>query len=172
LRFVKPDATEAEAHAALRFAALEDYVERLPEGIHTVLGEGGVNLSGGQQQRLSIARTFLRDPSILILDEATSSLDARSEQQIQQELERLMQGRTTLVIAHRLSTIYNAHRIVVLHEGRIVESGTHRELMDKRGAYYDLVSSQTQASIPLDNITLEEINSGQAGPVATVSALA
>lgn len=163
LRFVKPDATEEEAFAALRFAALAEYIERLPEGIHTVLGEGGVNLSGGQQQRLSIARTFLRDPSILILDEATSSLDARSEQQIQQELERLMQGRTTLVIAHRLSTIYNAHRIVVLQEGRIVESGTHQQLMNRRGAYYELVSTQAHAAEPMEHLLEDKISSDDSG---------
>jgi len=149
LRFVQPDATEEQAREALRFAALEEYVDRLPEGIHTSLGEGGVNLSGGQQQRLSIARAFLRDPSVLILDEATSALDTHSEQQIQRELERLMQGRTTIIIAHRLSTIYNADVIVVLKEGQIAEAGTHNELLARKGAYYDLVSAQTYAATPI-----------------------
>lgn len=144
LRFVKPDATEEEAWDALRFAALEDYVRSLPEGIDTYLGESGVNLSGGQQQRLSIARVFLRDPSVLILDEATSALDTMSERLIQDELEKLMQGRTTIVIAHRLSTIYNADKIVVMQAGRIVEAGTHQELMAHGEAYFELAAAQSQ----------------------------
>lgn len=142
LRFARPDATEAQAHDALRFAALEPFIQSLPDGIHTMLGEGGVNLSGGQRQRLSIARVFLKDPAILVLDEATSALDTLAERQIQVELEKLMAGRTTLVIAHRLSTVRNADRIVVMSEGRIVETGTHSELLARRGAYYELASLQ------------------------------
>jgi subfamily B ATP-binding cassette protein MsbA len=151
LRFANPDATEEKVHEALRFAALGPFIESLPNGIHTALGEGGVNLSGGQRQRLSIARVFLKDPAILILDEATSALDTVAEQQIQSELEKLMAGRTTLVIAHRLSTVRNADRIVVMNAGQIAESGTHDELLAKRGAYYELASLQ-QTTTPLTMI--------------------
>ena len=150
LRFVKPEATEAEVREALRLAALSEFVDRLPAGLNTMLGEKGVNLSGGQQQRLSIARVFLRNPAILVLDEATSSLDAQAEAAIQGEFERLMDGRTAIIIAHRLSTIRRADRIIVLSGGRIRESGRHEELMARRGAYFDLV--QAQAEIPADEL--------------------
>ena len=147
LRFAKPDATEEQALEALRFAALAPFIEKLPKGIHTMLGESGVNLSGGQRQRISIARVFLKDPAILILDEATSALDTGAEQQIQAELEKLSAGRTTLVIAHRLSTVRNADRIVVLKDGRIDEVGNHEELITKRGAYYALASMQVPTEL-------------------------
>lgn len=143
LRFVKADATDAELRDALRFAALEDFVAGLPDQLESVIGEAGVNLSGGQRQRLSIARVFLKNPNILILDEATSALDTRSEQQIQEELEKLMRGRTTLIIAHRLSTIRRADRIVVMSHGRIAESGTHAELIRRGGLYHKMVSVQS-----------------------------
>ncbi|OGV67087.1 MAG: hypothetical protein A2498_01745 [Lentisphaerae bacterium RIFOXYC12_FULL_60_16] len=142
LRFAKPDATEDEVTAAIRFAALESFIAQLPEGVHTELGEGGVNLSGGQRQRISIARVFLKNPSLLILDEATSALDTVAEQQIQKELEKLMHNRTTLIIAHRLSTVRHADRIVVMDRGRLVESGTHDELLANRGLYYELANMQ------------------------------
>lgn len=110
----------------------------LPQGFHTYVGERGVKLSGGQKQRISIARVFLKNPPILLLDEATSALDNTSERLVQESLEKLSKGRTTLTIAHRLSTIQNAHRILVLDQGQIIEEGSHQELLDKRGAYYEL----------------------------------
>src|SRR5690606_33356832 len=116
----------------------------LPEGLNTMVGDRGIRLSGGQRQRLSIARALLKDAPILILDEATSALDTESERQVQAALETLRKGRTTLVIAHRLSTIENADRIVVLTKGRIVETGTHRELLARRGVYAELYSTQLQ----------------------------
>jgi ABC-type multidrug transport system fused ATPase/permease subunit len=148
LRFVKPDADERELQDALRFAALDEFVRQLPDGINTMLGERGVNLSGGQQQRLSIARVFLRNPSILILDEATSALDTESEKLIQHELDQLMRGRTTFIIAHRLSTIRHADRIVVMSHGRIAETGSHIQLMARRGLYYKMASVQTLSGNP------------------------
>ena len=130
--FGNPDATEEEMVRAAQIANAEEFIARLPDGYDTLIGERGVKLSGGQKQRLAIARAVLKDAPILILDEATSSVDTETEMLIQQALERLMVGRTTLIIAHRLSTIRNADKIVVLEGKRIVEQGTHAELMARR----------------------------------------
>jgi subfamily B ATP-binding cassette protein MsbA len=139
----KPDATDEEVIHALKVANAYEFIEDLPDGIHTNVGDSGNRLSGGQQQRLSIARAVLKNPPIMILDEATSSLDAESERFVQQALEKLMQNRTSIVIAHRLSTIQKADKIVVMQKGRIVEQGSHDELIVKGGAYQKLVAMQS-----------------------------
>ena len=136
------DATEAEIIQAIRAAHAYDFVMALPRGLDTVIGEQGIRLSGGERQRLAIARALLKDPPILILDEATSSLDSESEREVQQALDRLIEGRTTLVIAHRLSTVRHAHRLVVVDGGRIVETGTHDELLRMDGLYKRLYDMQ------------------------------
>jgi ABC-type multidrug transport system fused ATPase/permease subunit len=140
--FSKPDATEEEIMRACRIARVDEFAESFEQKYDTVVGERGVKLSGGQRQRISIARAILAEPRILILDEATSSLDSESESLIQQGLSYLMQGRTTFVIAHRLSTIRRADQILVIEQGRIVERGTHEELYIMRGRYYDLYTKQ------------------------------
>jgi ATP-binding cassette subfamily B protein len=142
IRFGRIDATDAEVVAAARLARADEFIERLPEGYNTVLGERGRGLSQGQRQLLSIARAALADPRILILDEATSSVDTRTERQIQRALEELLRGRTSFVIAHRLSTIREADVVLVIDDGRIVEQGTHDELLARRGRYFELYQRQ------------------------------
>ena len=131
----RPDATDDEVVEAAKMANAHDFISNLPNGYDTEVGERGVKLSGGQKQRLSIARIFLNNPPVLILDEATSALDLESEAIIQEALDVLSKDRTTLIVAHRLSTITHADRIVVMENGRIVETGTHQQLINKRGAY-------------------------------------
>ena len=136
------DATEADVVSAAEAAHVDHFVRTLPDGYETVIDDDATNLSAGEKQLLTIARAFLADPPILILDEATSSVDTRTEVLIQQAMGRLMRGRTTFVIAHRLSTIRDADMILVMEHGSIVEQGTHAELLARHGVYYDLYESQ------------------------------
>ena len=142
IRYGRPAASDAEVRAAAAAAQALEFVERLPEGFHTHLGERGLQLSGGQRQRIAIARALLRDPVLLLLDEATSALDAESEHMVRAALEPLMEGRTTLVIAHRLATVLNADRIVVMEQGRAVAAGSHGDLMAQDGLYARLAALQ------------------------------
>lgn len=145
IRYGRLDASDADVEAAARMANAHEFVCQLPEGYDTPVGERGVRLSGGQRQRIAIARAILKDPRILILDEATSSLDSESERLVQEALERLMAGRTSIVIAHRLSTVQRADRIVVVVAGEVVEAGTHRQLLARGGMYARLYELQFQA---------------------------
>ena len=136
------DVDKQRLKSAVEAARVDEFVDTVGDGMDTMVGEAGARLSGGQRQRIAIARALYKDAPLLILDEATSSLDARSEQFIQQAIDRLIRDRTTLVIAHRLSTIENADQILVLDEGQVVERGNHQELMEKRGVYYNLYNTQ------------------------------
>ena len=140
LRFAQPDATDAEIEEACRAARIHEHIEGLEHGYDTVVGERGYRFSGGEKQRIAIARTVLRNPPILVLDEATSALDVDTERQVQEALDALAEGRTTITIAHRLSTVRDADQILVMDAGAIVERGTHAELVAQGGRYADLVA--------------------------------
>src|SRR5206468_236346 len=148
--------TDAEVVAAARAAHAMEFIERLPQGFDTRVGERGVKLSGGQRQRLAIARVFLKNPAIVVLDEATSSLDTESERAIEAAMEDLLRGRTTLIIAHRLSTVRRADRVVVLDLGKIVETGTHSQLLERDGLYARLYRAGGDSEAP-DEIRLERL---------------
>ena len=138
IRYGLPDVDDAAVRRAAEAAHAAEFLDQLPQGFDTFLGERGVRLSGGQRQRIAIARAILRDPAVLLLDEATSSLDAESERLVQEALEQLMQGRSTLIIAHRLATVRKVDQILVMDEGKVVEDGSHGELMQLQGRYADL----------------------------------
>ncbi len=142
LTYAKPDASTAEMEAAARAANIAQFISDLPDGYDTVVGERGYRLSGGEKQRIALARVILKDPRILVLDEATSHLDSESEALIQEALKRVMAGRTSIVIAHRLSTILAADLILVLDRGRIIEQGTHQQLLAMNGLYAQLYETQ------------------------------
>jgi subfamily B ATP-binding cassette protein MsbA len=149
IAYGRPGATDAEIEDAAHNAAAHEFIMRLSDGYNTLAGEQGVRLSGGQRQRIAIARALLADAPILLLDEATSALDTESERKVQQALERLMHGRTTIVIAHRLSTIVGANRIYVLDGGRVVEQGNHGELLNRKGLYANLYTDQGPGTLRL-----------------------
>ena len=142
IRFGRPEATDEEVIQAAKLTAAHSFIKRLPKGYHTMLENDGANLSQGQRQLLNIARAAIADPPILLLDEATSNIDTRSELLIQKGLDKLMEGRTSIIIAHRLSTVRNADRILVLDDGQIIEQGTHTELLNLKGKYYSLYQEQ------------------------------
>ncbi len=142
IKYGNDNATEEQVYAAAKAAFADDFIRKLPEGYDTVLGEGADNISQGQKQLITIARAFVADPEIIILDEATSNVDSRTEMVIQKAMWRLLKGRTSFVVAHRLSTIYHADNIVVMQNGDIVETGTHKELISKDGVYADIYNSQ------------------------------
>ena len=145
LKYARPSATDEEVHEACRAASIHEKIMNFPDEYNSRVGERGLKLSGGEKQRVAIARTILKDPRIILLDEATAALDTETEQHIQLALDKLSQGRTTLVIAHRLSTITTADQILVLHAGKVVESGTHAELIDMRGRYASMWRKQIRA---------------------------
>ena len=147
IRYGRLDATDEECKEAAKLANADGFIRRLPDGYDTVLTGDGANLSQGQRQLLAIARAAVADPPVLILDEATSSIDTRTEALVQQGMDRLMAGRTTFVIAHRLSTIRNADCIMVLEQGRIIERGSHDQLIEEKGRYYQLYTGKS-AAIP------------------------
>jgi ATP-binding cassette subfamily B protein len=153
IRYGRWDASDAEIEGAAQLAQIDDFIRMAPDGYETEVGERGLKLSGGEKQRVAIARAVLKNPRILIFDEATSALDSRSEKAIQAELERIAQGRTTLVIAHRLSTVMDADQILVLSHGRIVERGSHQQLLELKGEYarmWALQQQQAQAKAVLE----------------------
>ena len=142
LRYANEEATQEQLDEAVRMSRCDDFLRSLPQGYDTVLAASGANLSQGQRQLLAIARAFVADPKILILDEATSNVDTRTEKAIQSAMQRIMQDRTSIIIAHRLSTIRDADLIVVMDQGRIVECGNHQALLQKQGKYYELYMTQ------------------------------
>ena len=146
IMYSKPGATFEEVIRAAKIANAHDFIVRLPDGYNTRVGNKGYTLSGGERQRIAIARAILHDPKIIILDEATASLDTQTEKQIQEALARLTKGRTTIAIAHRLSTLSNADRLIVLDKGKLAEMGTHDQLMRNGGVYYKLVMAQRQTT--------------------------
>ena len=143
IRYGKLDATDDEVYAAARLANADTFIRQLPDGYNTVLTGDGANLSQGQRQLLAVARAAIADPPVLILDEATSSIDTRTERIVQDGMDKLMHGRTTFVIAHRLSTVRNSDCIMVLEQGRIIERGSHDELIAKKGKYYQLYTGKS-----------------------------
>jgi ABC-type multidrug transport system fused ATPase/permease subunit len=161
--FGRVGASEEEVIRAAKIANAHEFISQLPQGYDTIIGERGVKLSGGQKQRLSIARAVLKDAPILILDEATSAVDTETESLIQQALERLMAGRTTIIIAHRLSTVRNADQIVVLADKGIVEQGSHSQLMRARGLYWHLNQVQQQAMMEQYEPTLTQLAAPASG---------
>jgi len=170
IRYGRPEASDDDVIAAARLARAHEFIERLPDGYQTVLGERGAGLSQGQRQLLAIARAALSNPRILILDEATSSVDTRTERLIQQALAELMKGRTSFVIAHRLSTIRNADQVLVVSEGQIVERGTHESLLAARGVYYDLYMSQFRRQVELQQAVSGSGNGRTPATVAPIPA--
>jgi ABC-type transport system involved in Fe-S cluster assembly fused permease/ATPase subunit len=159
IRYGRPEASDAEVIEAARAAHVHDFIETLPARYETMVGERGLKLSGGEKQRVAIARALLKNPRILIFDEATSALDSRAEKAIQAELERIAEGRTTLVIAHRLSTVMDADQILVLHQGRVAERGTHLQLLEAKGEYarmWELQQQAAQAQAVLEEAQIQE----------------
>ena len=171
LRFGKADATQDELEEAARAANAHEFIASLPRGYRTVVGERGIKLSGGQRQRIAIARALLRDAPILVLDEALSSVDAENEGVIQKALDRLMEGRTTLIFAHRLSSVIGADRIIVLDEGRVAEEGSHATLMANRGRYHTLMSGQIEDSQAAEAIFFDRKEDGSAAPAVDIGGL-
>ncbi|HTV88114.1 MAG TPA: ABC transporter ATP-binding protein, partial [Stellaceae bacterium] len=169
LRLGKPDASQAELEQAARDANAHDFIRQLPQGYQTIIGERGVNLSGGQRQRLAIARALLRDAPILILDEALSSVDAENEAVIQEALDRLSRGRTTLVLAHRLSSVIGADRILVLGHGRVVEDGRHAELIHRNGPYRALMGGQAEERAGDLDFAIDELRAEAGEPAAAAT---
>ena len=176
IRYGRPEASDEEVREAARMAQIDTFIRALPEGYRTMVGERGLKLSGGEKQRVAIARTILKGPPILLLDEATSALDSHTEREIQDALDKVSRDRTTVVIAHRLSTIVGADNILVLDAGRLVEQGTHGELLAKGGLYASLWNRQRQAEKArevLAEALAEEgqrIKDGRLSPAATSSA--
>ena len=146
IKFGRPDATHAEVVEAARKACCDDFIETLPEGYNTVIGEGGASLSGGEKQRISIARAMLKDAPIVILDEATANVDPENEDRLQRAIEALTRDKTIIMIAHRLKTVRNADQILVVDDGQIVQQGRHQELIRQKGIYADFVLGREEAA--------------------------
>jgi subfamily B ATP-binding cassette protein MsbA len=160
IAYGRPDAPEAEIVAAARAAHATEFIDRLPDGLDTRVGERGVKLSGGQRQRVAIARVFLKNPAVVVLDEATSSLDSESERLVEEAMEDLLRGRSTLIIAHRLSTVLRADRVVVIDRGRIIEEGRHAELMASEGVYARLYRGQFRGDPAWGTVGVEQVPTG------------